>query len=356
MPSGVSDHPVARGTHLVRRNRLPRSAGVLLCGICILGSLPDLGHNPIYPWAAVYFMLLWPQIAYFWAIQSANPLRAEYLNLWVDAMHAGFWMAAIHFSLVPCIALAMATSLSNITVGGLRLVWVAWLGNLAGVALGVLAWGWHVQPESSLQAQWATAALIVGYPMLMGQTLYRLAMHLKRKQRELRYLSEHDPLSGVHNRRHLDACLKHTFHQAQRTPRAVTLVLCDADDFKAVNDTHGHGVGDAVIRETAAALAEAARQGDVVARLGGDEFATVLMDASPEQAQGYMARAQALMDARLNALVPGMRLELSFGISPLDPTLPSHERWLEHADTLLYTHKAEKTRHPPVLGHPPELR
>jgi diguanylate cyclase len=319
---------------------------VLLCGICILGSLPDLRTNPVYPWAAVYFMAVWPQIAYFWAIRSVSPLWAEYLNLWVDALHAGFWMVAIQFSLVPCIALGMATSLSHITVGGIRLVWIAWTGNLAGVALGALAWGWQVQSESSLGAQWAAAVLIVGYPLLMGQTLYRLAMHLKRSRRNLRFLSEHDALSGVYNRRYLDGFLKQLFHQVRRHPRPATLVLCDADDFKAVNDTRGHAVGDRVIRETGTALSEAARQGDVVARLGGDEFATVLMDTPADQAQGYLGRAQALLDQKLHDAVPGLQLHLSFGVQALDPELPHHERWLELADSALYAQKSHRKAPP----------
>lgn len=339
-----ADYPVLRGTHLVQRNRLPRWIGVILCGICIAVALRDQTTNWLHVVLAPYFLAVWPLVSYEWARRSSNPLRAEYINLWVDALHAGFWMAAMHFAAIPCIALWMATSLSNITVGGPRLVAWGVTGHAAGILLGVAVWGWTFAPESSLQAQLGAAALFVGYPLLMGQTLFRLAMHLKRKQRELRYLSEHDALSGVYNRRHFDMALRQLVHQVKRTPRCVTLVVCDVDDFKRINDTLGHAAGDAVIRALGLALMGAARQGDVVARLGGDEFATVLMDATAEHAQGYAERVLAQVQTNLNPTHPTIKVSLSVGVATLSPDFDTHERWMEQADQALYRHKAAHKR------------
>jgi diguanylate cyclase len=338
------DYPVLRGTHLVQRNRLPRWIGVILCGICIASALKDQQANWLHVVLAPYFLVVWPLFSYEWARRSRDPLRAEYINLWMDAVHAGFWIAAMHFAAIPAIALWMATSLSNITVGGPRLVAWGLTGHAVGMALGVAVWGWAFTPESTLNAQMGAAALFVGYPLLMGQTLFRLAMHLKRKQRELRYLSEHDALSGVYNRRHFDMALRQLVHQVKRMPRPITLVVCDVDDFKRINDTLGHAAGDAVIRALGTALMSAARQGDVVARLGGDEFATVLMDATAEQAQGYAARVLAQVQANLTPTHPTVTVSLSVGIAALDAEFDTHERWMEQADQALYRHKAAHKR------------
>ena len=339
-----SDYPVPRGTYLIQRNRLPRWIGVVLCGICIAVALQDQSANWLHVALAPYFLVVWPIVSYEWARRSSHPLRAEYINLWMDATHAGFWMAAMHFAAIPSIALWMVTSLSNITVGGPRLVAWGLTGHAMGIALGLAVWGWTFTPESSLHAQLGAAALFVGYPLLMGQTLFRLAMHLKCKQRELRYLSEHDALSGVYNRRHFDMALRQLVHQVKRTPRPITLVVCDVDDFKRINDILGHAAGDAVIRALGSALMSAARQGDVVARLGGDEFATVLMDANAQHAQGYVQRVQTLVQSNLNPTHPTVAVSLSVGIAALKTDFETHERWMEQADMALYRHKAAHKR------------
>jgi diguanylate cyclase (GGDEF)-like protein len=99
-----------------------------------------------------------------------------------------------------------------------------------------------------------------------------------------RHEALHDELTALPNRRHLLEQLGHAL--ATRRPEHVgpTVIYIDLDHFKAVNDTHGHGVGDEVLRITAARLSAAVRHGDLVVRLGGDEFACLLQgvaDAAP---------------------------------------------------------------------------
>src|SRR6185295_5522828 len=95
-------------------------------------------------------------------------------------------------------------------------------------------------------------------------------------EERLRYLADHDSLSGVCNRRRFEQDLRRELeHGARRGSRGIVLLL-DVDAFKAINDTRGHAVGDAVIARLGGALQERLRSGDVVARLGGDEFAVLL--------------------------------------------------------------------------------
>ncbi|GAB3185448.1 diguanylate cyclase domain-containing protein [Hydrogenophaga aquatica] len=331
-----------QGLELVRRNRWPRVAGVTLCAIAILAAMLERGNHPMY-WVATFVTIaLWPQIAYLHASRSPDPLKAERLNLWLDSAHVGFWMAAIHFQPMPTAALLMATSLSNVTVGGLRFLALGWAGHLTGAGLGVLFWGAHWAPQSSVAVQLATLPLLLAYPWLMGQLMFKQAMQLKHSRRELRFLSEHDALSGVHNRRYFDHALQLAFRQFQRKPRNLTLLICDVDDFKTINDRHGHAVGDVVIRHVAAALTHCARAGDAVARLGGDEFVVLLSDADADQAMLYADRVQAQLDNTLH--IPGRStgVRLSFGVAMAEPSWHSYEHWLEQADAALYKNKAER--------------
>jgi diguanylate cyclase len=336
-----------QGLALVRRSLGPRFVGVWLCGACIVPSLLEQPANPWHWMLAPYFMLVWPLLAYRLAVRSRQPLKAELTNLWLDAAHAGFWAAAMQFSLVPTLALFMATSLSNVTVGGWRWMGRAFTGHLAGALLGVLVWGAQFHPASSLAVQLWSVPLLLFYPLLMGHLMYGLASRLKQSRRELRYLSEHDALSGVHNRRFFDAYLRQTFAQFQRHHRPVTLLIFDIDHFKQINDQHGHAVGDLVIQQLATSLVDCARNSDVVARLGGDEFVVLLADADLAQAQSYAERVQAHLKEAQDNRGLGFEATVSFGAAQADPRMKNHDQWLEQADRSLY---ADKDRRPAL--HP----
>lgn len=101
-------------------------------------------------------------------------------------------------------------------------------------------------------------------------------------ERRARHLALHDELTALPNRRHLLEQLGETLaHRGHDSPGLAVLYL-DLDAFKAVNDTYGHGIGDKVLRITAARLRGAVRQGDTVVRLGGDEFVCLLHDVADE--------------------------------------------------------------------------
>lgn len=330
------------GLDFARRLYAPRSIGVFLCGLCILGTVIEGPAHWLYWVGGIYTVFLWPTLAYLHASRSANPLKAEFLNLWVDGFHVGFWMAVIEFSLVPSAGLVMAVGLSFVTVGGFRFLSLGLTGALVGLVVGVLVWGLHWSPESSAIAQLAALPLLLGYPLLMGKTLFNLTMKLKRSRRELRFLSEHDFLSGVRNRRFFDETLQAAFRQYQRTPRALALVICDVDGFKQINDGHGHAAGDEVIRQVAAALKDAAREGDVVARLGGDEFVVLMADADADSAELYTRRVQQGLNQQLSRWSTAIPVHLTFGIAAADGSLANHEAWLEQADQALYENKRQR--------------
>ncbi|ALL68939.1 diguanylate cyclase/phosphodiesterase with PAS/PAC sensor [Paraburkholderia caribensis MBA4] len=94
----------------------------------------------------------------------------------------------------------------------------------------------------------------------------------------LKYLATHDPLTGLPNRMLLEERLKQAISRAKRHSKCVALMMLDLDGFKEINDTHGHALGDEVLKTVAERLTRAVRESDTVARLGGDEFMLVLED------------------------------------------------------------------------------
>jgi diguanylate cyclase (GGDEF)-like protein/PAS domain S-box-containing protein len=93
---------------------------------------------------------------------------------------------------------------------------------------------------------------------------------------QLLHIATHDTLTGLANRRMLTERLSHALARAERTGEAVAVLFIDLDGFKSVNDKHGHGAGDEVLRDVAMRLRRIARATDFVARLGGDEFVILL--------------------------------------------------------------------------------
>jgi diguanylate cyclase (GGDEF)-like protein/PAS domain S-box-containing protein len=98
----------------------------------------------------------------------------------------------------------------------------------------------------------------------------------KRLEEHLRHLADHDPLTGLRNRRLFEHDLKLQVARSQRYGEVAGLMVIDLDDFKSVNDRYGHKVGDDTLRAVARALTRRLRETDLVARLGGDEFAVLL--------------------------------------------------------------------------------
>lgn len=106
----------------------------------------------------------------------------------------------------------------------------------------------------------------------------------KREEADLRHAADHDALTGLVNRRRFGHELERQVQRSRRHGESAAVVLLDLDHLKAVNDTHGHQAGDALLVSVAQALSARLRATDVLARLGGDEFAALLTHVVPEEA------------------------------------------------------------------------
>ena len=110
---------------------------------------------------------------------------------------------------------------------------------------------------------------------------------------ELARLAETDPLTGLANRRAFTKRLNGEVERARRHGHLLTLVILDLDDFKGINDTHGHQVGDHVLAEVGRRLCATSRAGELVARIGGEEFAWILPQVDAAGAMAPVERARA---------------------------------------------------------------
>lgn len=147
----------------------------------------------------------------------------------------------------------------------------------------------------------------------------RTHLELKAARDLLEQLAKADALTGIANRRRFDEAADEEWRRCMRNSQVLTLVMADIDHFKAFNDKHGHGGGDACLRRVAEALNRLARRpGELVARYGGEEFAILLPDVDLEGARQFVIRA---LGAVLGVEVPGLALPGQVGLSAGSATL-----------------------------------
>ncbi len=153
-----------------------------------------------------------------------------------------------------------------------------------------------------------------------------------------RFLANHDPLTRLLNRR---ALMLEVNEAPEGVARPLALVFLDVDNFKDVNDGHGHAVGDRVLERFGALLAELVRRGDRAFRVGGDEFALLLWAAGEHEAREVVARIIAAMEANIDPLL--RTLTASFGIATSSGR-KEPEDLLRTADEAMYQAKRSGTR------------
>ncbi|RZI55445.1 MAG: diguanylate cyclase [Rubrivivax sp.] len=163
---------------------------------------------------------------------------------------------------------------------------------------------------------------------------------MKQAEAQLARLASSDALTGLPNRREFDQALVSALARQRRQARegrVLALLFLDIDHFKAINDTHGHGVGDTVLRDFATVLRRAVRGSDHVARISGDEFVAVLEGLHrPEEAEQVAAK---IVDAIRAAQPAGVAITASIGIASVaDGEVPATDL-IELADRALYQAK-----------------
>jgi len=166
--------------------------------------------------------------------------------------------------------------------------------------------------------EWLTVTVVKNKE---GQTINYVGVfaditEIKRSQNQLNELVNHDPLTGLPNRRLLNELLEHAIRRAEREKHQIALLFIDLDRFKAINDTLGHHVGDKLLYEVSRRISRSIRESDVVARLGGDEF-LVMMDMINKADDAALVAQKIIHALEMEFIIDGKEIFIgaSIGIS-----------------------------------------
>lgn len=329
------------GLRFARSIYLPRVLGLGFGTVCVGSVLRQDGAHVLAFAALAANGFLWPHAAYWLVRRSANPYRAERRNLAVDSACGGVWVALMAFNLLPSVLLVVMLAMDKLIIGGPKFLARCAAVQLAAIVLTVLAFGFHLRPETSMSVVLAGLPLLVGYPVVVGYMTYRLARRVRDQKRLLAELSRTDGLTRLLNRRAWEEVVSGEFERVRRIGHASALLMIDIDQFKPINDRYGHPAGDEVIRAVAAILRDTTRRHDVIGRYGGEEYGVVLPGTGAEGAQTIAERSRARIAAAVLVPKEDLRTTVSIGIAVHDPGDTDHSAWIARADKALYRAKAQ---------------
>ena len=167
---------------------------------------------------------------------------------------------------------------------------------------------------------------------------------LRQAEDELRYLAHHDALTGLTNRSLFYDRLDSALHAAHRHRNGLALLFLDLDDFKVINDSHGHAVGDRVICSVARRLEGCVRETDTVARMGGDEFTVLLADIhSTDAVSRKVEQILAVLSEPLGGELHGIAPSCSIGVACYPADGEDADTLLSHADGDMYRIKRHRS-------------
>ncbi len=170
---------------------------------------------------------------------------------------------------------------------------------------------------------------IIGYQSLREDITYR---------KELEFIAANDKLTGVYNRRKFDELLQLELDRAKRYDETFSLILCDVDCFKKVNDTYGHLVGDQVLIKITDSIKQSIRLSDVLARWGGEEFAILLPHTLQKDAETV---AEKIRNGIENTLFESIgKMTISCGVSQVQSS-DDRSTLFQRADDALYQAKEQ---------------
>jgi two-component system cell cycle response regulator len=177
--------------------------------------------------------------------------------------------------------------------------------------------------------------------LLVGERILKLQEALLSAYTSAQFQADHDVLTGLHNRAAILEVLHRELERSVRDGRAVGVILADIDHFKMINDTHGHGAGDAVLRAAAAAMQSCLRPYDSIGRYGGEEFLAVVPNCPASTVMNVAERIRrTIEDLTVDTEAAGIiRLSASFGVAIANAAHQSEAAVIDAADRALYMAK-----------------
>ena len=226
----------------------------------------------------------------------------------------------------------------GVTVGAVVLVSVAASVGMLFALNALLGIGFGPTFRRSLTIA-VVAPILVSAPI--SGLIVRLLREVDEARRTAQDLAWNDALTGLLNRGRFTECVRHEVEVAQASGRPLSAVLIDLDDFKQINDRHGHAAGDAVLRDVARTIRQSVRTGDLAGRWGGEEFAILLPGAEAEQAVRVMQRLRAAVAAmRIDVDGTAVGCTASIGVATLREHDNGFDGLLVRADRAMYRAKS----------------
>ncbi|MGM0438000.1 MAG: diguanylate cyclase [Bacillota bacterium] len=167
-------------------------------------------------------------------------------------------------------------------------------------------------------------------------TIYNDISQRKKEEEKIRYLSFHDQMTGLYNRRYFENEMERLSNSRMKP---VSIIVADIDDLKLINDNFGHKIGDEYIKTAAEVIESAIRKEDIAARIGGDEFAIILPYTKKETAEKIINRINNICEKKESQL--NIDLEISVGCATCHNEEDLDEIFVE-ADQVMYSKKKNK--------------
>jgi two-component system, sensor histidine kinase LadS len=335
----------------------------LYLGSFVLLHLSYTGHGYTWLWPASTFIQQYA-IPMMMVVFGCLGLRFAdgFLNLRQHALgiHRLIWWISLSGLLLVSLMIAMERQQNAVLLAFIFVllfsILMVWLGIIA-IRHGQVAGRYFLAAALTAMAGTSTTALAVWFGLSYSPIAYHaagwgvvaegillalaLAYRMRRYQQarmQAEQLARTDPLTELPNRRAFLEYAGPVWSTALRSKRPLAAMMVDIDFFKAINDNHGHAMGDRVLQAVSHLLSEVCRGGDITARWGGEEFIILLPETNAAQAAQLAERLRTKISAlRLGSQRKPIRFSASFGIAErnehesLDQLIHEADEWLYHA-------------------------
>lgn len=324
-----------RNSSFIKRVFFLRQVGVILCFIPIYSVLQEQSHQKITIALLILNALTWPTVAYLASIMSTDMLYTEKKNMILDSFFAGIWIAVMQASPIPSLFIVSVQIADRYAAGGWKILKPALTWMMLSFLIVWLANDFRYTMDFSIQTVLLSLPLATCYPIVLSVVSRNLSIKLRKRRELLEMQALMDPGLDLPNRRFFEQKMESAFRATRKKRIHSYLMLIDVDNFKNINDTYGHEVGDAVLSRISSILRECAGEKDVPARFGGDELAIIVNNSTSQQVLSMVNIIQKKVKDLSLPSHKDIYCTISIGISCAE-NKNSIIEWIKEADEMLY--------------------